>query len=205
MIADDHPLMLDGLSFVIEQYPAFELIGRAQNGAEALNIIHRDNPDIAILDIDMPLMDGLEVIRRCQQVKTTTSFIIMTFHKEESLYQTAKSLGVLGYLLKDQGREEIIQCVLHVANGQEYISHQLEQILTKQSNDLHGLDELTKTELNVVRLIAQKKTSQEIAEMLFVSKKTVENHRSNICKKLGLDGSKNSLLAWAIEHKSKFI
>ena len=204
ILADDHPLMLDGLKTIILGYPQFDLIGAAQDGAQALSLIAGNSPEVAVLDIDMPFLTGLEVVEKCKAANLLTRFILLTFHKEEALYQKAKELGVFGYVLKDQSRQEIVQCILQVAKGEHYISKSLESLLDKKVIPSE-LESLTKTELAVVKLIAKNKTSNDIADMLFVSKKTIENHRANVCKKLNLDGSKNSLLSWALKHREVLI
>lgn len=204
VIADDHPLMLEAMKGIILGYPQFELLGSANDGAKALSLLGAHDPDIAVLDIDMPFLTGLEVIKKAKDANIHTKFILLTFHKEEAMYNKAKQLGVFGYVLKDQSTQEIIQCILHVANGEHYVSKSFLGLLQKTEAPKE-LSDLTKSEKAVIKLVSQEKTTNEIGDMLFISPKTVENHRSNICKKLSLDGSKNSLLTWAIKHRDALI
>ncbi len=201
LIADDHPLMLQAITGLLEKIPFIDIVKTAQNGAEALHFINEYKPDIAILDIDMPLMDGLEVIRSAKQSNLETQFIVLTFHKEAALCKKALELDVMGYLLKEDSSVEIMECLEFVRHGKQYISAAIKSSLKENSSQLEEL--LTDTELKIVLLISKGMSSNEIAELLFVSIKTVENHRSNICRKLHLDGRHNSLIKWAMENKDK--
>lgn len=201
LVADDHPLMLQAITGLLEKIPFVELVKTAQNGAEALHFINEFKPDIAILDIDMPLMDGLEVVRSSKLSKLETRFIILTFHKEAAMCKKALELNVMGYLLKEDSPVEITECLEHVRHGKQYISRAIQTTLNEAGSQLTDL--LTDTELKIVVLISKGMNSQAISELLFVSGKTIENHRSNICRKLNLDGRHNSLFKWAMENKDK--
>ncbi len=201
LVADDHPLMLEAVCNLIKDIPALTIIRKANNGAEALMYIGQEKPDIAILDIDMPLMSGLDVVRSAKQSKIDTRFIILTFHKEASMLKKARELGVMGYLLKEDSSIEIIECIEHVRHGKEYISKAI--VAGMSGGSSLPENPLTDTETKIVKLIGQGMSSQKISELLFVSIKTIENHRSNICRKLNLDGTHNSLVKWALEHKSE--
>lgn len=199
LIADDHPLMRAAVTGLVEQIPMIEIVKAAENGVEALHFIHQLKPDIAILDVDMPLMDGLEVVRSAKGTKSETRFIILTFHKEPAMCKKALELGVMGYVLKENSSVEITECLEHVRRGRQYISNVvLEAMRTDVASPIDGL---TDTEKKIVVLISKGMSSQDIAELLFVSNKTIENHRSNICRKLNLDGKHNSLVKWALENK----
>ena len=198
IVADDHPLMLEAICNLLKDIPALSIIHKANNGAEALMYIGQEKPDIAILDIDMPLMSGLDVVRSAKLSKIETRFIILTFHKEGSMLKKAQELGVMGYLLKEDSSVEIIECIEHVRHGKPYVSKAIETTGASMP-----ANPLTDTEVKIVKLIGQGMSSQKISELLFVSSKTIENHRSNICRKLNLDGTHNSLVKWALEHKSE--
>ncbi|MEP6795494.1 MAG: response regulator transcription factor, partial [Saprospiraceae bacterium] len=148
-----------------------------------------------------PLMDGLEVVRSSKLSKLETRFIILTFHKEAAMCKKALELNVMGYLLKEDSPVEITECLEHVRHGKQYISRAIQATLNEASS--HLTDLLTDTELKIVVLISKGMNSQAISELLFVSGKTIENHRSNICRKLNLDGRHNSLFKWAMENKDK--
>jgi len=201
LIADDHPLLLGGLRVALEKIPAISVIFEANNGKEADEIIKNEKPDIAILDIDMPFYTGIEVARRAIQNGTKTKIIFLTLHKEKSLFDEAKKLNIAGYSLKGNSIDEIENCIQKIANGEKYFSPELDLSLNQKSQI--DLSNLTKTEFNILRLIANNKTSPEIADILFVSKKTIENHRANIIKKLGLKPEKNSLLKWVLGNQNE--
>ncbi len=201
VIADDHPLVQKALRDVIAEIQSMKIIGVASDGAQALHLIGTAKPDIAIVDIDMPLMDGLDVVRSVKKQNLNTRIVLLTFHKEMQLFKKAEALGVSGYLLKEFGLGEIKQCLLAVKNGQFYVSRHIETLLTgKEGNKL--ISKLTNTELKITALIATGKSSTEIAELLFVTPKTIENHRGNICRKLELHGGHNSLVRWVLENRS---
>ena len=199
LVADDHPLMLKGICAELEKIPSLDIIRTVQNGAEALHYIDKDKPDIALLDLDMPLMSGLEVIKAAKQSGSTTKFIVLTFHKEPAILRRVLDLDVMGYLLKDNSSVEITECLEHVRHGKKYISQGIEE--AQKAGKPDRVELLTDTELKVVRLIGKGLSSQSIADLMFVSGKTIENHRSNICHKLNLDGKHNSLVKWAMQHK----
>ena len=201
LIADDHPLIRHALEKLVTEIPQIQLLGVAEDGAEALHMISTLKPHIALLDIDMPLLDGLSVLEMATKQNLDTKIVLLTFHKERSVYDKAVASGAAGYLLKDFDVDEIKQCLLAVRNNTFYVSRALHTRLSSNPA-LDKLDRLTNTELKVVRLIASGKTTPQIAGMLFVSPKTVENHRSNISKKLDLRQSGNSLLKWAIQHRA---
>ncbi len=205
VLADDHPLIRKGLRQVLEAHPKIHSIHEAENGEEALAIIRRELPDIAILDIEMPVMDGYQVARTIQQEHLPVSVVFLTMYKEEHFFNKALDIGVAGYILKENAVSEIAQCLQFVSEGKSYISPVLSQFLVRRSHkkptatlDLVG--RLTQTERKILKLLADMKTSQQIADELFVSVNTVSNHRSNISEKLGLHGS-HTLLKFAVENK----
>ncbi len=201
LIADDHPLLLDGLKAALEKIKIISTVFIAKDGKEADEIITQEKPDIAILDIDMPFLTGIEVARKAIQNGTKTKIVFLTLHKEKSLFDEAKKLDIAGYALKGSPSEDIEKCIQTIANGDKYISPELD--LQLENKSMLDLSNLTKTEFNILRLIAKNKTSKEIAEILFVSNKTIENHRANIVKKLKLKPEKNSLLKWVLNNQDE--
>lgn len=200
VIADDHPLMLRGISdFLISQ--AYNVVASAEDGLSAYNAIVKHQPDIAILDIRMPNMTGLEVAEVCQKNNITTKIILFTYDKEETIYNQAKQLGVQGYLLKEFAIEEIDSCIKQVLSGTPYFGKSIEQYLDTSTVDTSILNSLTKTEIRILKLISQHKTSIEIADILGNSARTIEKHRSNIMVKLNLDKTYNALLIWVNNNK----
>lgn len=204
-IADDHPLLLKGLeAFLLSKN--FTIVGTAVDGRSAYNSIIKLKPEIALLDIKMPLMSGIEIARKCKQNNINSKIVLITLYKEEELYFEAKDLNIYGYLLKEFALEEIENCLEKVIKGQQYFSKDiLRHLKISIESDSDILDKLTPTERNVLELIAKNKTTKQIAAMLFVTVKTIEKHRTNIRVKLGLDTRSYSLLVWVKENYKLFI
>lgn len=202
IIAEDHPLMLKGLQQELDQ-AGYTVVKTAENGQEALNAISEFKPEIALLDIEMPVKNGFEVIATCQQnAKLKTRFIVMTYHKQKNFVAQAKKLDVQGYLLKEDSFEEIEQCIQAVMDGKTYYSSSLGDAFENSAEkelEKHAL--LTKSERRIIQLIAEDKSSTEISEILYVSPRTVQKHRANIIEKLQLDPAPDSLIKWAKEFK----
>jgi DNA-binding NarL/FixJ family response regulator len=208
-IVDDHPLFRAGLRQVILEDDRFELLGEATDGPEAMQFIQKHAPDVAVLDLKLPGMSGLEIARRLQTEHSPTRVIILTMHNEEELCNRALDHGVMGFVLKENAVEEIVKAIAAVAEGEPYFSPSVSGHLIRRRHradslvkEKPGLKDLTRAELRILRLIAMKKTSREIGAELFISPRTVEAHRANICAKLELRGS-HSLLYFALSHKSE--
>lgn len=203
VIADDHPLMLRGLTDFLTS-KGFNIVGSAKDGNTAYNLIVKLKPEIAILDIRMPHKTGLEIAEACQKNNLKTKVILITFDKEEELYDKAKSFNVYGYILKEFAIEEIETCIEHVVNGKPYFSEEIASYLNTSdvSQKPETLDLLTKSELKIVKLISESKSSQNIADDLSISIRTVDKHRSNIVYKLKLNNNPASLSIWANVNKA---
>lgn len=203
VIADDHPLMLRGLSDFLTS-KGFNIVGSAKDGNTAYNLIVKLKPEIAILDIRMPHKTGLEIAEACKINNLPTKIILITFDKEEQLYDKAKSYNVYGYILKEFAIEEIETCIEQVVNGKPYFSEEIASYLDVQdlSKKPKALELLTKSELKIAKLISENKTSQEIANHLSISIRTVDKHRSNMVSKLGLDKRPTALSIWANSNKT---
>lgn len=201
VLADDHPLLLKGLESALLS-KGFNVIGTANDGSEALRLISEYQPDIAILDIEMPYMDGLSVAKHCQEKRYETKFIILSYHKETEFIARAKNLNLSGYLLKEDALEEIETCIHAVSEGKEYFSKafQLTEVNDLQTA-LDRLDALTPSERKILKLIAENLSTKFIADKLFVSQRTIEKHRSNIIQKLDLGGKPNGLTSWVLHNK----
>lgn len=209
VIADDHPIFRQGLKQIIETDASLKIIAEVGDGASALRAIEEARPTIAILDVNMPEQDGFSVLRSLQEKRLPTAVIFLTMHNDEKYFNTALDAGVRGYVLKDSAATDIITCVRTVAAGQNYISPQLSTYLINRSRRADQLAEqtpavqrLTATERRVLKLLAQYKTSQEIADELCISVRTVHHHRANINEKLELSGS-HALMRFAVEHQSE--
>ncbi len=202
LIADDHPLLLRGLYDFLKSV-GYQNIIDAKDGLEAYNSILKEEPDLAILDIRMPKLSGIEVARKCRTNHVKTRIILITLHQEKELFDQAYQLGVAGYIFKQFTLVEIHECVKEVSAGRQYFSPQLKEYFQFDRPRHPHLDQLTPSERKILRLIAKNHTTPQIADMLFIAAKTVEKHRSNISKKLGLSGKTNSLLLWAKQNEGK--
>jgi DNA-binding NarL/FixJ family response regulator len=203
LIADDHPLTLHGTKIFVESN-GHKVIDTCSNGIAAFNLIQLHHPEIAILDINMPGLDGLDVVKKVYESKLKTKVILLTMHREMTIYKKATEYGIYGYILKEHAFSELEKCIQEVIKGNRYVSIHLEDNLIKdKSSENESLDKLTLSERKIIELIAQQKTTKQIAELLFLSEKTVEGHRGNIIEKLGLPKEKNSLLMWAIQNFKK--
>lgn len=200
LIADDHPFTLQGTKSFIESY-GHKVTDTCSNGISALNLITLHTPDVAILDINMPGLDGLDIAKKIQESKLKTKVILLTMHKEITIYRKASEYGIYGYILKEHAQTELEICLQEVQKGNRYVSAHLEDDLISDSIDSNDkLAHLTLSERKIIELIAQQKTSKQIAQLLFLSERTVEGHRGNIIEKMGLVKEKNSLLKWAIQN-----
>ena len=197
-IADDHPLFLKGLKDTLSEEIDFDLMGSAINGQEALKKIIDLQPDIATLDLDMPLMNGIEVAKILLKEHQNIKIIILSMHKDPDIIRAAMALGIHGYVFKDDAVNDLVSAIRVINEGKNYISVDAakKSFFTKYSHELIG--DLTKMEKVILREIALQNTTRQIADEHFISIKTVENHRANICKKLNLTGN-NSLLKFAIK------
>ena len=209
LIADDHPLIRKGLRQVIEAETNFEVIGEAADGRQALGLIQQYQPQIAILDVSMPELGGFEVASELRQSKLNVAIIFLTMHKDKNLFNKALDLGAKGYLLKDSALDEIVDALNAVAQRRPFVSAPLSGYLVQRidligllAQHVPGLNDLTPTEKRILKLIANYKTSKEIAEELHIHYRTVDNHRTNISNKLGLQGS-HALLKFAVEHQAE--
>lgn len=207
LIADDHPIVRSGLRTVLEKHPELKVVHEAENGDSALQLIRQSRPDVAILDIEMPVMDGFGVARSVQDEDLGVHLIFMTMHKDEQTFNKAMDLGVRGFILKENAVADIVSAIGLVMEGKHYISPSLSEYLMQRSRPQavipsSTIDDLTSSEKNILKLIAEQKTTKTIADELFISPKTVEKHRSNICTKLNLHGA-YALLKFAMENKGR--
>lgn len=200
ILADDHPVTLNGISQFVASL-GYKVISQYTNGIAALNNVLALQPDFAILDISMPGMTGLEVLETIRSRNKTQKIILYTMYQDTALFEKAKSLDVNGYVLKEFALEELKDCLEQLCYIKQWFSPRLGESLSAKvaTTDDEKLATLSPAERKIILLIAQRKTSRQIAEQLFISEKTVEHHRSNIIKKLGLKGGSNALTFWAIE------
>jgi DNA-binding NarL/FixJ family response regulator len=210
LIADDHPMMRKGLRISIEEDPGLKVVAEAENGEAAVALIINFRPQIAVLDIDMPKLDGLGVAREMARQGLELNIIFLTLHLDEDLFRSAIELGSKGYILKDSAGQEIVAGIRAVAAGRPYYSSAVaSQMLGPRSTSVAASGDrltgrLSPTERRIMRLIADGKSSKEIGSELTIHYRTVENHRTNMCRKLALDGEgANALLRFALQNKAK--
>lgn len=207
-IADDHPIFRSGLKFLLQRSFNKVNIEEFENGQLILDYLNLHQLDIVIVDIDMPIKNGLEVCEIIRQKKWNCKVIVLTMYKDMELLKLAFFHGASGYLVKDNTSEELVDCIQTVLEGKTYLSkvvrdqtENLEETFKNKTNIAEMIQSLTQTELKTLKLVSRKYSSKEIADFLFVSVKSVENYRSRICKKLNLDARNNSLLMWILDNK----
>jgi DNA-binding NarL/FixJ family response regulator len=211
LFADDHEIFRAGLRQVLAADRNIKIIAESADGETALRDIRALKPQVAILDFDLPKRNGLEVARELKRLRDATPIVILTAHRDESLFEEALVEGVRGYMLKDNAASDLLQCLRAVAGGETYLSPTFSKYLVNRSRraeslreQVRGLDALSPAERRVLRLVALNKPTKEIAAELFLSPATVETHRKNICTKLELRGA-NKLLTFAVEHKAELL
>ncbi|MBS1795419.1 MAG: response regulator transcription factor [Acidobacteria bacterium] len=205
LIADDHPIFRRGLRAVIESDHGFEIVAEADNGEEALRKIVELEPDVAVLDVNMPGLDGLGVARRIQSKNLPTVPVFLTMHTDEAIFNAALEADVKGFVIKEGAANEIVACIRETAAGRRYFSRVLTDfLLNRRQPAASPLESLTASERRVLRLISESKSTREIADELFISPRTVDHHRANIASKLNLKG-KHALLTFALTHKSEIL
>jgi len=195
ILADDHPMTLMGTEAYLKSLK-FNIVGAYANGISCLNGILTLHPDIAIIDVSMPGMNGLEILGIIKHKKLPIKIILQTMHKEISVFQRANEQDVDGYILKEDAQKDLKTCIQKVMSGGKYTSPNLEGFLLIDQNPKRTelLAKLSKQEVKIIELVAEFKTNKEIAEYLFIAEKTVETHKKNICHKLSLPKGKNLLL-----------
>jgi DNA-binding NarL/FixJ family response regulator len=209
LIADDHPVFRAGLRQVIEMNSGLKVVAEAEDGPMALERVREHLPDVVVLDVDMPGMDGFDVVRALRQEKLKVEVVFLTMHKDEDIFNAAMNIEVRGYVVKDSAVTDIVASIRAVHAGRPFISPALSAYLlnrtqraSRLTQEKPGIHQLTPTERRILKLLSENKTSREIAGEMYVSHRTIENHRANICQKLGLHGN-NALLKFALENKSQ--
>src|SRR5271154_968747 len=209
LIADDHPMLRKGLRLTIEEDPGLKVVGEVSDGEAALALLIKLRPEIAVLDIEMPKLDGLGVAREAMRQGVAVKTIFLTLHLDEDMFRAALELGSKGYILKDSAAQEIVAGVRSVASDKPYYSSAIAaQMLNSQRNVAKAsksspIDQLSPTERRIMQLVGNGKSSKEIGAELSINYRTVENHRTNMCRKLSLEGEgANALLRFALQNKS---
>jgi len=193
ILSDDHSVIRRGLRLVLEQQKDFEVIGETSDGREAVSLAETHKPDIAVLDITMPNLNGIEAARQITGKQLSTSIVMLSMHSDESFVLRALKAGARGYVLKDAPEADLVTAVRMVSNGKSFFSPAVSRLLVEdyvrrlQDKDIEDSYELlTSREREILQLVAEGKSNKDIANMLNLSLYTVETHRSNILEKLNL-------------------
>ena len=190
LIADDHGIVRSGLRLLLERQPDIEVIGEAADGAEARELAIRERPDLAILDVRMPKLTGLQVTRELKKQAPEVSVLILSMHDDERYLFEALKAGASGYVLKTQADTDLVEAIRAVERGEPFLTPAAQQALIKdvleRGRETESEEELTPREEEIVKLVAEAHTTRQIAEILHLSEKTVENHRGNAMRKLGM-------------------
>lgn len=190
VLADDHPLFREGMKRLIEEMPGVEVIGETSDGLELLDLLKELNPDLAILDISMPNLRGIEAAREIKTLYPRIKVLILTMHKSKEYLYHSVSAGAQGYLLKEDSDTELFSAIETIRNGGVYLTRTLAGELAEDLSEMYSgkrqipREILTTREREILKLIAEGKSNSEIADLIYISKRTVENHRANIMKKL---------------------
>jgi DNA-binding NarL/FixJ family response regulator len=208
LIVDDHPLLRRGVRDAIAENPRFQIVGEASDGQEAMRLVTSLKPQIAVVDIDMPRLNGLEMLRALRQLAFPVKTIILTMFKEEDMFNAALDLGALAYVVKENAANDVLVALEKVTRGETFFSSILWEAGQRRSDRVQQLllskpqiETLTPSERRILKLVGQDYTSKEIANCLNLSVRTVDNHRQNICHKLNLHGT-HSLLKFAFDNST---
>lgn len=207
LIADDHPLFRRGLRAAIEESNRFRVVAEAGDGESAIRQIERHDPTVAFVDLAMPIKDGLAVVAWASENRPVMRAVVMTLYKESDFVDRAVALGAAGYLVKDDAQDEVLRCLDTVMDGEFFLSpsvgapNPLPPAVADPA-ETAAVTRLTPAQRSVLKLLADYRTSKEIARLLAISPKTVENHRANIVTALGLHGV-NALLQFAVRNRAR--
>ncbi len=205
LIADDHDVIREGIKSILNQHSQYEIVAEAKDGKEAKDLTQQFKPDILLLDITMPQISGLDAVKQIQRISPETKIIIISVHRSGAYVIRALRLGVNGYLNKDSVVEELIPALKRISKGGIYLGAEIAEYIAQTIGQVESPASLTMQVLNereqdILRLVAEGKTAKEIAQILFLSRRTVENYKNSMMKKLNLHKS-GDLIKYAIENK----
>ncbi|MEN9446710.1 MAG: hypothetical protein RL728_1223 [Bacteroidota bacterium] len=192
LLVDDHELVIKGLTLMLETQKNIDLeITPAKNGKEALKLLEKQAFDLIMLDINMPVLDGISTLKKIKEQEIETPVLMLTMHKEEDLIRNALSKGAAGYILKNSNLEEITRAIITTLKRDRYLSNEVADILFKQKSEnqptlIQNEFNLTLREIQIISMLVKEMTSKEIGDQLFISKRTVEGHRNKIMEKIGV-------------------
>lgn len=189
LLVDDHQIILDGIRSVIQLSDEIDVIGEALNGKEAIDCLQLIDVDVVIMDVDMPVMNGMEAVKQIRDQRIDTRIIVLSMHDEGGLIKQLINAGVDGYMLKNCDQNELVNAIKLVASGKKYFSSEvtislMDRSPQNKSMDIAVLSSLTERELEIMKLIAEGFSNKEIGEKLFISHRTVDTHRTNLMKKI---------------------
>ncbi len=202
IIADDHQMFREGLVSLLANEKEFEIIGEASNGQEVLTLFQKTIPDVLLLDIEMPKMDGFDTLHELKKRNTTTKVLVLTMHKSAEFIKNILKAGASGYLQKDASKKTLIKAIHQVVKTGSYYTPNTSKLILESFQEKHVNSQISPREKEIIKLIADGLTTKKIATKLFISPHTVETHRQNILLKLGLKNSAE-LVKYAI-HRGFF-
>jgi two-component system response regulator NreC len=201
LLADDHTVMRDGLRALLEKQGDMAVVAEAADGRESVRLAEDESPDVVVMDIGMPNMNGIEATRRILAARPRTAVVILSMHQDESYVLRSLKAGAKGYLLKDSLRSEVIDAIRTVAQGRSYLTRKISRILQEDyvaEMERRGVEDsydlLTDREREILQMVAEGQTNKEVANVLNVSLTTVETHRTHILQKLGLHSAPELIL-----------
>src|ERR1019366_2200360 len=207
LLADDHTMVRDGLRALLEPQADFAIVAEAADGRECVQRAEETSPDVVMMDIAMPTMNGIEATRRILAANPSIGVVILSMHQDESYVLQSLNAGAKGYLLKDSPREDILEAIRSVAAGRAFLSRKVSRLLQEDYIEqlrLRGLDDsfdlLTDREREILQLLAEGRANKEVAALLNISPTTVETHRGHILRKLSLHGTAD-LILYAVRKK----
>lgn len=191
LVADDHGIVRSGIKLLLDRQPDMEVIAEAEDGAEAVTLALQHRPDVAVLDVSMPKLTGLQAAREIKAQVPDVAVLLLSMHDDEAYLYEALRVGAGGYVLKREADQDLVHAVRAVFNGEPFLASAAQQSLVRDlmrmdAADAPLRDRLTPRELEVVKLIAEAHTNKQIAEILGLSEKTIESHRANVLNKLGM-------------------
>ena len=206
LVADDHAIIREGLRVMLGNQPDMEVVGIAANGREALHLVDEYESDVAVMDISMPELNGIEAIQQMLPRHPQMKVVVLSIHETKPYVYRALKAGARGYLIKETAGLEVVDAVRVVYRGERYLSQRIADLLTdvsfrnlESSIEVDPLEMLSWREREILQLVAEGKTSQEIAERLFISPRTVDTYRSRLMHKIGVDDVAG-LVKFAIQH-----
>lgn len=200
LIADDHQIILDGLKSLLDEQEGIHVVSTALNGREALEVLKVLTVEVVMIDIDMPVMNGLEAATEIKKMKNPPRVIILSMHAESGMVKSLVELGVDGYLVKNSSKDELVNAIKNVCNGKKVFSPDITMSLAGNAtaNEKDAFD-FTERELEILKLITDGYSNREIGEKLFISHRTVDTHRTNMMKKAGVNNVAG-LISFAIRN-----